>query len=220
MPLQLGLQSPTPSATSQPAAWPQTACLGRAAGAAPVLGMKALTDALGVYEPPGAGLGNAITSYARPGRSGVLWERFTREKEAALAARKAAETALRDRHLEHLARLREFYDRRFRREQLIGPRAASCVVRASASWPSNAARAMRSGRRRRIGAGYARCTRCRAGRDGWRPRQRKGTPRQLRPWRVGRRKQGRKQVRDQAPRPVPTRAPRQREAERDDGLGL
>ena len=142
------------------------------------LSAKALSEKFGPYEAPGHEPVKSTASYIRPGS---LYDRYLQAPEAAAAARKAAEVAMRDRHLKRAAELREFYDRRFAREQLIGPhgflRRDSFQI-----WPSNAVRPMPSGAstRGKIAAGCARCTQSRAGRDGWRPRRRRGMPRRRR----------------------------------------
>ena len=82
------------------------------------LSAKALVKKFGPYEAPNHEPVKSTATYIRPGS---LYDQFLHAREAAAAARKAAETALRDRHLEHTAQLKAFYDKRFQREQLIGP---------------------------------------------------------------------------------------------------
>jgi len=87
-----------------------------------VLSIKALTDIFGPYEPPDerARTEQLQTRYARPERTGPLYEAFNRERDAALAAREAAAKALREQHLAYRRQLREWYRQRFRQEKLSG----------------------------------------------------------------------------------------------------
>jgi hypothetical protein len=90
------------------------------------LAMQAMTAALGPYEPPGkaAETEQAKTSYARPGRTGPLYEAFERERAAAMAARETALAALREQHRTHARELSAWYRERLREEKVIGPRGA------------------------------------------------------------------------------------------------
>jgi hypothetical protein len=62
------------------------------------LSIKALTELLGPYEPAGeqARGEQPQARYARPERTGPLYDAFKREREAAIAAREAAAKALRE----------------------------------------------------------------------------------------------------------------------------
>jgi Large polyvalent protein-associated domain 7/Relaxase/Mobilisation nuclease domain len=84
------------------------------------LSMKALTDFLGPYEPPDEKdrTEQRQTRYARPERTGPLYEAFKQEREAAVAAREAAEKVLREQHLAYRRQLPEWYRQRFRQEKL------------------------------------------------------------------------------------------------------
>jgi hypothetical protein len=84
--------------------------------------MQALTGALGPYERPGPGAEPAQRTYARPARTGSLYEAFKQERDAAWAAREAALKALRQQHLAYAHRLRAYYRERFRHERLTGLR--------------------------------------------------------------------------------------------------
>jgi hypothetical protein len=55
-----------------------------------------------------------------PERTGLLYEVFQRECEAAIAAREAAAKALREQHLAYRRRLLEWYRQRFRQERVSG----------------------------------------------------------------------------------------------------
>ena len=85
------------------------------------LAMQALTDGLGPYQPPGAMAAESPQfSYARPARTGPLYEAFKAERAAALAARDQALTALRQQHLRYTERLNDYYRQRVRQERLTG----------------------------------------------------------------------------------------------------
>jgi hypothetical protein len=86
------------------------------------LSMQALTETLGPYEPPGeqARAEQPQARYARPERTGPLYETFQREREASIAAREAAAKALREQHRAYRRRLQEWYRQRFRQERLSG----------------------------------------------------------------------------------------------------
>jgi hypothetical protein len=86
------------------------------------LSMKALTEILGEYEPPGeeAQAEQPQARYARPERVGPLYEAFKREREAAIAAREAAAKALREQRLAYRRQLQDWYRQRFRQERLSG----------------------------------------------------------------------------------------------------
>jgi hypothetical protein len=88
------------------------------------LSMKALTDALGPFEPPGqeTEAGPAQASYAKPNRAGPLYEAFQRERAAADAARRAAMKALREQHSAHAGQLAGYHRERLREERLAGLR--------------------------------------------------------------------------------------------------
>jgi hypothetical protein len=83
------------------------------------LSMRALTGALGPYERLGPAE-PAQRSYARPARTGSLYEAFKQERDAAWAAREAALKALRQQHLAYSHRLKAYYRQRFRQERLTG----------------------------------------------------------------------------------------------------
>jgi hypothetical protein len=86
------------------------------------LSIKALTEILGAYEPPGdeAQAQQPQARYARPERTGPLYEAFGREREAAIMAREAATRALREQHLAYRRQLQDWYRQRFREERLSG----------------------------------------------------------------------------------------------------
>ncbi len=86
------------------------------------LSMKALTEILGPYEPPGEGAQaeQPQARYAKPEQTGPLYEAFKREREAAISAREAAAKALRERHLAYRRQLQDWYRQRFRQERLSG----------------------------------------------------------------------------------------------------
>ncbi len=86
------------------------------------LSLKALTDQLGSFEPTGhtASTKPAISSYNDPTKSGQLYEAFKQERDAAENARKAAQEALRARHLNFGRELNEFYRDRMQREKQSG----------------------------------------------------------------------------------------------------
>lgn len=84
------------------------------------LSLKALTDALGPYERPGPAAEPAQHGYARPARTGSLYEAFKQERDAASAAREAALKSLRQQHLAYSHRLKVYYRQRFRQERLTG----------------------------------------------------------------------------------------------------
>jgi Large polyvalent protein-associated domain 7 len=96
------------------------------------LSMQALTGALGPYEPPGpAAAEGPEFSYAQPARTGPLYEAFKQERDASLAARDAAMTALRERHAAYHRQLRDYYRDRMRRERLTGLRG---ILRRDSFW--------------------------------------------------------------------------------------
>lgn len=90
------------------------------------LSMKALTTALGAYEPPRqeTAAEPARASYAKPGRAGPLHETFQREKAAAETAKRAAVKAMRDRHSADFRNFQNHYRERLRKERLTGLRGA------------------------------------------------------------------------------------------------
>ena len=90
------------------------------------LSFKALTDQLGPFEPAGqtASTKPATSFYREPMKSGHLYEAFKQERDAAENARKAAQEALRTRHLNFTRELSEFYRDRMQREKLSGLRGA------------------------------------------------------------------------------------------------
>jgi hypothetical protein len=81
-----------------------------------------LTEILGPYEPPDeqARAEQPQARYARPERTGPLYETFKREREVAISAREAAAKALRDQHLAYRRQLQDWYRQRFRQERLSG----------------------------------------------------------------------------------------------------
>ena len=90
------------------------------------LSLKALTDQLGSFEPAThtASTKPATSSYSEPTKSGHLYEAFKQERDAAENGRKAAQEALRARHLNFARELNEFYRDRMQREKLSGLRGA------------------------------------------------------------------------------------------------
>ena len=88
------------------------------------LSMQALTAAFGPFEPPGrqGPAEPAQSRYARPSRSGPLYEAFQHERTTALAAREAATTALREQHAAYGRQLRDYHRDRLRQERLTGLR--------------------------------------------------------------------------------------------------
>lgn len=90
----------------------------KASAVDPGLSMKALTDKLGPYQPPAHEPVRATMSFVRPGS---VYDRFIRERDAVAGVRKAAAADLRAAHENRRAYLKEFYGRRFEREQLLHP---------------------------------------------------------------------------------------------------
>lgn len=86
------------------------------------LSMQALTGALGPYERSAPAAEPPERSYARPARTGSLYEAFTQDRNVALAARKVALKTLHEQHLAYARRLKAYYRERFRRERLTGLR--------------------------------------------------------------------------------------------------
>ena len=88
------------------------------------LSLQALTAALGPFEASGpkAAAAPVQSRYARPSRTGPLYEAFQRECAAALAAREAAAKALRERHTAYGQQLRAYHRHRLRQERLTGLR--------------------------------------------------------------------------------------------------
>ena len=88
------------------------------------LSKKALTDALGPYEAPdqAAQAGTPAASYARPARSGKLYDAFQQQRQAAVAARRAALDATRQRHLAYARQLQAHHRDRLHRERRSGLR--------------------------------------------------------------------------------------------------
>jgi hypothetical protein len=95
----------------------------RASNVDRLLSMQALTGVLGPYQPhsPLTVVSPAV-SYARPTRTGPLYDAFKQERDAALVAREAAIKALRQQHLAYADQLKVYYRERFRRERLTGLR--------------------------------------------------------------------------------------------------
>ena len=86
------------------------------------LAMQALTDKLGAYQPPEvAPIEKPDVTYARPARTGPLYETFKAERAAALAARERALAVLHQQHLSHAQRINAYYRQRFRQEKLTRP---------------------------------------------------------------------------------------------------
>lgn len=82
------------------------------------LSLRALTEALGPYEPPKAASNETLeVSYARPAVTGSLYDRFKQERDAVLAAREAARRALHERHLAYADKLKAYYRHRLREER-------------------------------------------------------------------------------------------------------
>jgi hypothetical protein len=88
------------------------------------LSRKALTDALGPYEAPGqaAEAATPAASYARPARTGPLYEAFQQQRQAALAARRAAIEAVRQRHQAYARELQAHHRARLHQERRTGLR--------------------------------------------------------------------------------------------------
>jgi hypothetical protein len=85
--------------------------------------MQAITDALGPYQPPGqAATAPSALSYTRPQRTGPLCEAFKQERDAAVAARKAALAKLHQQHVAYAQRIITYYRERFRQERSTGLR--------------------------------------------------------------------------------------------------
>ena len=90
------------------------------------LSLKALTGALGSFEPAGraAEAQTAGASYARPQHRGALYETFKLERDAAMRARKAAALALRGQHRAYAEELTAYYRTRIKAERAGGVRGA------------------------------------------------------------------------------------------------
>jgi hypothetical protein len=88
------------------------------------LSKKALSDALGPHEAPdqAAQVGTPAASYARPARSGKLYDAFQQQRQAAVAARRAALDATRQRHLAYARQLQAHHRDRLHRERRSGLR--------------------------------------------------------------------------------------------------
>lgn len=85
------------------------------------LSLKAVSDVLGSFQPPGHATSvPPITSYATPARSGPLYEAFKQERNAAIAARSTALAKLHEQHLDDARRVAAYYRDRFRGEQVTG----------------------------------------------------------------------------------------------------
>jgi len=85
------------------------------------LSLKAMTDALGPFQPAGhAARVDVTASYTKPPRTGPLYEAFKQERDAALAARSAALTGLHQQHVAYAQRLAVYYRNRFRQERKTG----------------------------------------------------------------------------------------------------
>ena len=80
------------------------------------LSLKALTDALGSFEPAGSAAEQqpAGASYTKPERQGALYEAFKLEHEAAARARKVAALALRKQHRAYAGELATYYRTRIK----------------------------------------------------------------------------------------------------------
>jgi hypothetical protein len=90
------------------------------------LSLKAMTDQLGQFEPPGqaAEAEKPRAAYQRPAPSGDLYEAFKRERDAALRAREAASVALTVRHRAYARELVAWYRDRMRQEHAQGLKGA------------------------------------------------------------------------------------------------
>jgi hypothetical protein len=88
------------------------------------LSLQALTAALGPFEAPGRHASDEAgqSRYARPSRTGPLYEAFQRERAVALAARSNATAALRERHAAYGQQLWDYHRHRLRQERLTGLR--------------------------------------------------------------------------------------------------
>lgn len=86
------------------------------------LSLKAMTDRLGPFAPPGetAGAEQPHTRYARPARDGDLYKSFQHERDAAVRARDAALGDLRAKHLAYGREVTAWYRERLRREHALG----------------------------------------------------------------------------------------------------
>ena len=87
------------------------------------LSIQALTGALGPYEPSGpAAVERPEFSYARPARTGPLYDAFKQERDTAPTAREAAMQAQHQRHVAYAHQLMAYYRERCRHENLTGLR--------------------------------------------------------------------------------------------------
>jgi hypothetical protein len=90
------------------------------------LSLKAMTDQLGPFEPPGqaAQAEKPQGRYQRPTPSGDLYEAFKRERDAAIRAREAASVDLTARHRAYARELAAWYRGRIRQEHAQGLKGA------------------------------------------------------------------------------------------------
>jgi Relaxase/Mobilisation nuclease domain len=88
------------------------------------LSLKAMTDKLGPFEPPGqrARGEQPQASYTRPAPSGELYEAFQRERDAAVRERDAAAARLTAQHRAYARELAAWYRQRMRQEHAQGLR--------------------------------------------------------------------------------------------------
>jgi Relaxase/Mobilisation nuclease domain/Large polyvalent protein-associated domain 7 len=85
------------------------------------LSLKAVTDVLGPFQPPGHATSvPSVASYATPALSGPVFEAFKQERIAAAAARTAALGKLHEQHLAYTKRLSAYYRDRFHQERQAG----------------------------------------------------------------------------------------------------
>jgi hypothetical protein len=85
------------------------------------LSFRAVTDALGPFEPPDQGTrAPPITSYATPAPSGPLDEAFKQARNSAIAARNAALAKLHEQHSDDARQLAPYDRDRFHDERLTG----------------------------------------------------------------------------------------------------
>ena len=86
------------------------------------LSLKAMTDQLGAFEPPGQQTQGETPQarYKRSTPSGELYEVFQRERDAAVRARDAAVAGLKAQHVAYARELADWYRSRLQREKAQG----------------------------------------------------------------------------------------------------
>jgi hypothetical protein len=90
------------------------------------LSLKAMTDQLGQFEPPGQGTeaGTPKNRYQRPAPGGDLYETFKRERDEAIRARDTAAAKLAAQHRSYARELAVWYRERMRQEHAQGLKGA------------------------------------------------------------------------------------------------